>query len=186
MRYRNAILSLAIALLLMGGTVGCADDVTDVYSRYPAFFRFTTVSAVIPLYNATQSPGMFCSITIGTSTYQFTGNDGQTMTYPISAAAGYGRPECISGFVVGKASVPDLDMQYPLVAYDLACPACNEIDNITRALSYSDREVLTCRRCKRSYSLTQNGVAISGEGSYRLYRYHVSYAEGSNTLLISN
>lgn len=186
MRCRNAILSLAAALILAGAAAGCADDVTDVYARYPAFFRFTTVSAVIPLYNAARSPGMFCAITIGASTYQFTGNDGQAMAYPISAAAGYGRPECISGFIVGKASVPDLDMQYPLVAYDLACPACNEIDNITRALSYSGREALACRRCKRSYSLTQNGVSVSGEGSYRLYRYHVSYAEGSNTLLISN
>ncbi len=163
--------------LLVGlSLAACSDEAKDLYAHHRAFFKYSPVSAVQPLYTALNNPGQFCAITFGTSTIQFSSPSGQSQTVLRTAAEAYGKPESIAGFVVGTPSVPDLNMQYLPLAFDLACPACYDDDLITKQLQFSAAEALTCPRCHRSYDLQNGGTLSQGEGARRLFRYQLSYA----------
>lgn len=174
--------------LILIALVSCTTDSdSDLYAHERAFLKFSPVTGVIPLYTAVQNSGHFCTIRIGTNSFIFQGsNDKTTTSYPISAEIkGYGTPECIAGFVVGRSSQPDINMQYPLVAYDLACPNCYEQALITRNLSLNAKEELTCSRCHRVYDLTNGGLVKQGDKGCRLKRYrNVGYSENQGGLLV--
>ena len=72
---------------------------------------------------------------------------------------------------MGKSSIPDMNLQYPLVAYDLACPNCYEQSLITRPLILEADEKLTCSRCHRSYNLKDDGNICQGDAGEPLKRY---------------
>ena len=170
---------LLITLLLT--LPSCSNDVSDEYAHERAFLKFAPVTGVVPLYNAVNNTGMFCAISLGTNTFQFRGSDGKTATYPYSAEIkSYGQPEFVAGLVVGISSLPDMNMRYPVVAYDLVCPNCYEQSLITRSLTLKG-EQLTCSRCHRTYDLTNRGIISQGEAGKSLYRYRTaSYAPGIN------
>lgn len=176
---RSFLLLLLLPLLTL---CACSDDANDTYSRERAFLKFAPVSGVIPLYTAVNNNGLFCSIRLGTNTFEFHCSDGSSATYPYTAdIKAYGQPQCVSGFVVGHSSLPDLNMNYPLLAYDLVCPNCYEESLITPTLTFSGQEELLCSRCKRTYDLQQNGMVKSGEAGRSLLRYrNVTYSEATS------
>lgn len=161
---------IAMCLLL----TSCNDSITDEYAHERAFLKFAPVTGVIPLYNALNNTGMFCTISLGTSTFNFRGSDGKTATYPYSAEIkAYGQPEFVAGLVVGRSSLPNMNMQYPIVAYDLVCPNCYEQSLFMRSLTLKGEE-LSCSHCHRVYDLTQQGIIKSGEVGKSLYRYRTA------------
>lgn len=167
----------AVALCLPVLLASCADTTEGLYARQRAFLRFTPVSAVAPLQTALRNPGMWCTVTVGTKAYAFRGNDGHTASYPFTASDAYGRPESVAGFILGTPSVPDLNGQLLPQAYDLVCPVCYENDAVQRSLTFGTAaETMTCPRCGRIYSLSNNGIEISGKGGSRLYRYPLTYS----------
>lgn len=185
------LFALLMALLGVGcGLTGC-DDEEDLYAHERAFFRFTPVTGVAPLLTALNNPGRFCRITIGTSTFDFLDAEGRSQSYPQTALIAYGKPECIGGFVVGTASLPDLDMQYRPVAYELACPNCYEDNMLQIATSFKGLEALRCHRCHRVYDLANGGIVTEDKDDptapttgRRLYRYRMTYQ--NDLLLIMN
>ncbi len=176
---RPLLLLLLFPLLTLSS---CSNEANDTYAHERAFLKFAPVSGVIPLLTAVQNNGLFCSIRLGTNTFEFRCSDGSTATYPYTAdIKNYGQPQCVSGFVVGHSSLPDLNMNYPLLAYDLVCPNCYEQSLITPTLSFSGQEELSCSRCKRTYDLQQNGIVKSGEAGRSLLRYRgVTFSEATS------
>lgn len=184
---KNLFSSIFLFVAAIFSTVACDTDSDDLYSHERAFLRVYPVTAVAPLYNALRSPGQWCAITIGTSKYNFSNYQGQTAQLDFTAIVkNYGNPECIAGFVAGTPSLPDLNMQQDPQAYDLACPTCYEQNMLQRNLSFTASEELTCSRCHCIYDLSNGGLLTSGEGTKRLYKYHVTYAEANNLMIIMN
>lgn len=180
-----------LAVFLLFGLGACSDDVNNRYAHERAFLKFAPVTGVPMLSTAVNSLGTFCTIQLGTSGFIFRNAQGQTSPpYPYTAEIqSYGQPECIAGFVVGKSSIPDMNLQYPLVAYELACPNCYEKALITKPLTLSAGELLTCSRCNRVYDLKNDGNISKGDEGVPLYRYRtVSYAENvsGGVLIIVN
>ena len=181
----------AIPLLLAAlmSCASCTDSVSDEYSHERAYLRFCPVTGVPVLNTAVTSLGNFCTIRLGTHSFLFKSSDGRTDDYPYTAeTTNYHKPECVAGFVVGKSSLPDLKMQYPLVAYDLVCPNCYEQSLIIRSLTLSGEE-LTCTRCQRVYDLTNRGCIKQGEPGASLKRYRTAIYnanESGGLLLIMN
>lgn len=176
-----------ILFLILTSLLSCSTDSdNDLYAHERAFLKFCPVTGVVPLYTAVRNNGQFCTIRLGTNTFLFQGSNGATATYPLSAdIKAYGMPQCIAGFVVGHSIQPDMNMQYPLVAYDLACPNCYEQALITRNLSLNAQEELTCSRCHRVYDLTNGGIIKQGKKGRRLYRYrNVGYNDNQGGLLV--
>lgn len=175
------LLLFSFSLITLFSFTACKNEVEDLYAHERAFLRFTPVSAVHPLHSALNNPGMWCSIKIGASTYDFMNAEGRKATYPRVADEAYGRPECISGFLVGTASIPDMNMQFSPIAYDLVCPNCYEQHMLQIAITFSGLEEVSCTRCHRRYDLRNGGLVASTEGGKRLYRYQLSY---QNDLLV--
>lgn len=176
-------LALLLATLL---TVACADDVQDYYAHERAFFRFTPVTAAMPLYTAVNSAGEWCKVTFAPGLYTFTSAHGLTATYPATALEAYGQPEYVAGFVVGTPSVPGVNGLYEVAAFDLVCPACYEQNMVQRSLAFTGHELLTCPRCQRVYDLQNGGLQREGEPGPKMYRYHVTYSSATQSLLIIN
>ena len=172
----RAAVSCLAALALLPCVTACTGEADDLYAHHRAFFKYAPVVSVHQLYTALNNPGMFCRITFGTTTISFAAPDGSSTPVQRTATEAYGRPEYVAGFVAGTPSVPDLDMRFTPVAYDLACPACYEQNLVTRSLAFSANETLAGPRCQRTYDLCNGGTATSGEGKWRLYRYQLSYA----------
>lgn len=170
---------LCMASLLTLFASSCSDDVTDRYAHERAFLQFAPVTGVPVLNDAVNSLGTFCTIQLGTNSFRFSSVKVKDYPYPYTAEIqSYGQPECLAGFVVGKSSIPDMNLNYPLVAYDLACPNCYETSLITKPLTLSAGELLTCSRCNRTYDLKNDGNISKGDAGIALYRYRtVSYAE---------
>lgn len=164
------------AAAVMPALCGCSSDSEDLYAHERAFFKYSPVVSVHQLHTAMNNPGMFCRITFSTQTVSFTAPDGSTTPVQRLAAEVYGTPEYVAGFVVGTPSVPDMQMQYAPVAYDLACPACYEDALITKSLQFTAAETLRCPRCQRTFDLANGGLPTSGEGNRCLLRYRISYA----------
>lgn len=175
-------LFLWIGVLL--SLTACEKTTDDLYARERAFLRFSPVTAVHPLHSALNNPGMWCTIKVGAKTYDFINAEGRSATYPRVADEVYGRPECISGYLVGTPSVPDMNMQFLPVAYELACPNCYEQAMVQVALDFSGLEEMGCPRCDRRYDLTNGGIVSSSEGGKRLYRYRLTYA--NDMLVVMN
>ena len=186
--------ALSLILLLAGATglctalTGCTDTVEDLYSReVKAYFYFSPVTAVFPLEAAVTSPGMWTTVeAVSERTYRFVSNDGRNSAQATSNPqnGSYSQPfECVMGFIVGTPSVPDLNLQYLPLAFDLACPACYEEALITKQLQFAGPEALSCGRCHRTYDLQNAGTLSQGEGTWRLFRYQVSYANDAVVII---
>lgn len=164
---------------------GCGDT-EDFYASLPAFLRFTPVSAVPPLNSALNNPGMFCAITFTSTHYVFTGPDGSQRTYPRTALDAYGKPVCISGFIVGSPSMPDMQGNMGCVAYELACPNCDIEASISRALTLTGIASASCGRCGRTYDLNNSGMVLTGADGHSLYRYRIIYSPATDQVIVQN
>lgn len=176
----------AVALLAAVLLAGCTEDVENTYTSVRAFFRFTPVTSVHQLNTALNNPGMFCSVTFNPQSYVFTDSEGNATSVNRTALDLYGTPVFICGFIVGTPSLPDVNGNFYNVAYDLVCPNCYHDDAIQRSLAFSDREEVTCNRCRRSYTLSNGGLVRSGESGRSLLRYRLTYSAAQNTLVIQN
>lgn len=178
---------LPVLLLAAALAAACSDDVQDIYSSYPAFFRFSPVTAASQLYTAVSNPGQFCTVTFQNGQYYiFTDARGTSTSWSVTAQQQYGRPVFISGFIVGTPAVMDMSGRFPLTAYDLVCPHCYETSAITRPVSFDGETQMACPRCGNSYDLNNGGMPVSGPATRTLYRYHVAYSQGTQTLIIQN
>lgn len=183
---KNFLFSIVLPIATVIMAVACGNDSDDLYAHERAFLRVYPVTAAAPLYNALRSPGQWCAITIGTTKYNFYNYQGQTAQIDFTALISYGQPECVAGFVVGTPSMPDLNMQQEPQAYDLVCPTCYDQAMLQRSLTFTANEQLTCSRCHCQYDLANGGILTSGEGTTRLYKYHLTYAEASNLMIVMN
>ncbi len=182
-------LLLPLMLVLLALTTGCKDDSTNnTYSSDRAFMKFRPVTAVPLLYTACNSMGEFVAVSIGTNTFNFTTAAGKSSSYPFTAEIkNYGQPECVSGFIIGISTQPDMNLQYPLLCYELACPNCYKDSYIQTQLRFSATEELTCPRCKRSYSLQNQGVVTKGNEGRPLLQYRtVAYNTANDILVVMN
>lgn len=179
---RRILFSGLLTLLLCA----CADEAESYYANVRAFFRFGNVITTPQLLTAVSNPGQFCTITFAGGYYHFTGPDGSSTPYAATAVDNYGRPEYISGFIVGTPAVPDLSGNFTLSAFDLVCPNCYTENALQRALSFSGTTAMYCNRCRRTYDLNNGGIVSGGDGGRALFRYRVSYASEQGMLLIQN
>ena len=170
---------LPVLLLAAALAAACSDDVQDIYSSYPAFFRFSPVTAASQLYTAVSNPGQFCTVTFQNGQYYI-------FTDARGTSTSCGQPVYISGFIVGTPAVIDMSGQFPLTAYDLVCPHCDQTASITRPVAFDGETQMTCPRCGSSYDLNNGGMPVSGPATRTLYRYHVAYSQGTQTLIIQN
>ena len=181
-------LAIPLTLVLAALAAGCGDDASNTYSSDRAFLKFRPVTAVPLLYTACNSLGEFVAISIGTNTFNFATAAGKSSSYPFTAEIkNYGQPECVSGFVVGKSTQPDMNLQYPLVCYELACPNCYQDNYVQAQLRFTATEELTCPRCKRTYSLQNQGVVTTGTEGRPLLKYRsVTYNQANDILVVMN
>ena len=173
-----------LALLLAAAS--CTDEVQDVYARTRAFFRFAGVESVHPLYTACHNPGQWCTVTLRNSIYSFAAPDGNTATANATAIDQYGRPEWVAGLIVGRPSVPDMNGQTPVMAFDMVCPTCYEESAIQRSVAFAGNESVTCPRCSRTYDLTSGGIVTAGPEGKKLYRYRITADGTGGTLVVQN
>lgn len=165
----------------------CTDSISEEYSSERAFFHYASVSTNPPLYQALNNPGVYCRITFDQNYYHFQNTSGVSYSSPRTALDVYGSPRYISGFIVGTPTIPDLNGNFYQVAYDLVCPTCYNEDAIQRSLTLSGTdETATCSRCKRVYSLRNNGIVTSGDAGAHLKRYRMTYAPATNVFNIAN
>lgn len=170
----------ALSLLLL---TGCMESIQNEYSTNRAFFRFSPVTAVTPLYRALGNPGMYCRINFSGRTANFVSSAGESQSYALTSEYINRNIEFISGFIVGMPSIPDVTGNTYLVAYDLVCPTCYDKNAIQRSLDFGANETVVCSRCNRAYSLIHGGIISGSEGSI-LKRYRITYS--SNILVIQN
>ncbi len=183
---RKALPTLATLLILLY-MVSCSSDIDGIFARRRAFLRVEPVTAAPQLHTAANNPGMFCCVTFTSTHYVFTDADGHSSTIARTALESYGgKPECITGFIIGTPAIPDLNGNFVLSAYDLACPGCYEADFITRSLTFTGQTQASCSRCGRNYDLNNGGIASNVEPATRLFRYRISYSPMQNVLVVQN
>ena len=179
---RNILMPLLSVLLVC---TSCSNEADDAYAHERAFLKFPYANDVAPLFTALNNNGQWCCIELGTSGFIFK-TFTQSGSYPYtSEIKNYGQPQCVAGFVVGKSSLPDMNMRYPVMAYDLACPVCYSQHLITRKLTLSAPEQLTCTKCKHTFDLSNSGLSSDGN---RLLRYRTALysPSGSGMLVVMN
>ncbi len=179
---RTALYLMAVCLF-----AACSDDVEDTYANHRALFVFSPTTAAPELHAALNNPGMFCFITFNKNYFRFTNSEGRFTDVPRSGYAQYGTPECIAGFIAGQPSIPDLNGNFYLLAFDLACPTCYDNDYIRRNLTFAAPEIVECSRCHTAYALNNQGFPLNGsKESKPLYRYRITYVPGMSHLRIQN
>lgn len=166
---------------------GCLEVPQSEYAKVHAFLRLSPVSAVPPLFQALNSPGLFCTISREPSHYLIRSADGKEVALSVTALEAYNRPEMIAGFIVGTSDTPDLNGTLLPVAYDLVCPNCYTKEDIERKLVFQDRLTMHCPRCNRSYSLRNGGIVVAGEAGIKLFKYRIQgYSRANDVLIINN
>ena len=162
---------------------GCLEVPQSEYAKVHAFLRLSPVSAVPPLFQALNSPGLFCTISREPSHYLIRSAEGKEVALSVTALEAYNRPEMI----VGTSDTPDLNGTLLPVAYDLVCPNCYTKEDIERKLVFQDRLTMLCPRCNRSYSLRNGGIVVAGEAGIKLFKYRIQgYSRASDVLIINN
>ena len=187
---KNLYLFLQCLLLavLTSSFISCDDDLQNEFSRQPAFFRFPMVNTTPELRSALNNPGMYCKITFPPQLYLFSDAQGHSTPVNRTSLEAYGKPQFISGFLVGTPSVPDLSGNFFNVAYDLVCPACHTESFIDRTLDFNGDAVaeMVCGRCGRVYDLNNGGIVKKGGEGHRMFRYRMTYAKSQGMLVIHN
>lgn len=75
------------------------------------------------------------------------------------------------GFIIGRSSMRD---DNPFV-FDRVCPNCYKEHRDTKyVLNFVDNNSVKCDACKRTYSLLNGGLVISGSNGDKLFRYRVT------------
>ena len=168
---KTLLIPLLILLL-----VGCTDDSSSTYShKYRVRFYMETVQST-ELYNAIGNPGQFVSIrplngkvkienTLGGHEYSLSQLGSKEFEYGLG------------GLIVGTSSTPNMQGQFDIVAYDLACPNCHRQN---RRLTLNDNGTAHCANCGINYDMNNYGWILNvdntkADGLRGLYRYRINY-----------
>lgn len=93
------------------------------------------------------------------------------------------RQQCVlganNGLIIGRSAFNNGE----LYAYDLSCPSCLA-SNRYNPLAFETGTKVKCATCECSFSLDNNGFAVSGETKERLQRYHATF--NGTILVVSN
>lgn len=156
--------------------MACEDEATSTFSKkYRVRFYFE-IQQSSELYNAIGNPGQFVTIrplngkvrienTLG-------GND-----YALSQIGSRDFEYGLGGLIVGTSSTPNMQNNFEIVAYDLACPNC---DRQSYRLKLKDDGSASCGHCGMTYDLNNFGwilnAAVNQDKELRgLYRYRVVF-----------
>ncbi|MBQ7540417.1 MAG: hypothetical protein IJT13_04765 [Bacteroidaceae bacterium] len=181
------IICVLLTITILHGLWSCNEDVEYLYSRYHARFVYRNVLNTIPLRNALNNLGTYCTIQSKNNEYVFTDNAGNTQSVPKSYIEGLTKPVFIAGLIVGYPSTTNIKGQYARVAYDLACPNCYETTSIVRALSINANHMATCGRCHCVYDLDTGDINDGDTDIRRLITYqYITYFDNSNDLSVTN
>ena len=186
-RVRRLLLPGLLALVISS----CGDSELE-YSNHRAYFVYdnsihldaTLSSAMNPM-----APGLFCRISRSTDGYyDFENNQGLKSRVAINAVEKQ-RTSVLgvynaSGVIVGYGT---LDNPPTFYAYDAQCPNCYEESNMPRyQLTMSSDGKASCKNCHRQYDMNNGGIVVSGEGGYKLIRYHASTTGPMGVLSVNN
>lgn len=160
------------------------DEVQNTYSRYRAYFEYSKVMTAPPLFKALSGWGEYCLI-YGAQQKMVFQSLTDSYSDPMVAADAYKTINCIDGFIVGRANMPDMTSnEQPYLCFDSACPNCFDDSGIAKRLTLQENGFAYCSRCKRKYNLNDSGLLEEGDKGKKLERYKVYY--NANTLLINN
>ncbi len=153
----------------------CTDDTTSSFStKYPVRFYFE-VAGSTELYNAMGNPGQFVTIRGINGKVRIANSLGST-DYALSQIGAREFEYGLGGLIVGTASTPNMSGGFDYVAYDLACPRC---DQQRYRLDVKDNGTALCSHCGNSYDLNNYGWIITvgndSEQQRGLYRYRIVY-----------
>ena len=177
----------ALALMLILSSIGsCTQDIDYYYARYGARFQYRNVLNTIPLRNALNQLGMYCTIVSKSNEYVFTDSEGNTQPVPKSYVESLAKPIFIAGLIVGYTASTDIKGQHIRVAHDLACPNCYEKTSIRRSLSIGSNHTATCGRCGCAYDLETGNITKGDTDIRRLFTYHITYSDNSNDVFVNN
>ncbi len=165
----------ALFILLSLLFTACSDEATSSFStKYPVRFYFEVASST-ELYNAMGNPGQFVTIRGINGKIHIANTLGGT-DYPLSQIGAREFEYGLGGLIVGTSSTPNIPGAFEYVAYDLACPRC---DQQRYRLTVKDNGTALCNHCGNSYDLNNYGWIIttnnSSEQQRGLYRYRISY-----------
>ncbi len=179
MKIRTLILFTIYCLLL----AACKDgEVNNKYCNLPARLTIRNVVGGV-LFTSCESMGEYCTIT--SNGQQFLCTDATGYTDPINITAEDVYYLGLSGFIVGRLTIPEMgESNTSVVCYDRACSNCYQNYNITKPLVLKTGGYAKCNSCGRTYNLNDIGNVSDGPQGRPLYRYRISYL--GQTLLIYN
>jgi len=166
-------LFLVLALLV---TLSCEKESYKKGSPYPAAFSCDT--NVSP-YNLIKTPGLFLTVRLNLSKGVLNISDSNGQSYPPEALTDIQSRQFTLGLAGLILGIPSLSDNGQICAFDLGCPECEQS---SVRLKIDQTGNATCSKCNRTWSLNNNGIAISGKAR-PLYSYHVSYNNGILTVL---
>ncbi len=168
------LLPIAVYLLPFAFT-SCEDEVSSQYSTQYQVRFFMNVNESAELISAIGNPGQFVTIRQKAGKVRIEnelgGND-YNLSYIGANEFLYG----LGGLIVGTSNIPNMNGNFDIVAYDLACPTCNRAE---RRLSVHGGNA-KCGKCGLSYDLNNNGVISNSADSTLtnvrgLYKYRLIY-----------
>ena len=160
-------------------TSGCEDTISSKFShKYKVRFYFEVAQSP-ELYNALANPGQFVTIRQKAGTGKVRIENSLSGTdYALSSIGSTDFEYGLGGLIVGTCNLLNMNNQYDIVCYDLACPNCDRAD---RRLTVSDDGTAQCAKCGIKYNLNGQGAIISAPSFpddrelYALYNYPVNY-----------
>lgn len=173
----------------------CGEEVVNEYSSGQCYLYYNGLTTPLTSLNAAiTGSNTFCKLWMqgGTNTYyilrgQLYGQkadsvivNSQSTLQNNNIALGKDNNK---GLIIGRSSMQDGG----LYVYDRVCPNCFTSTRTTKntvSFDSSNSNNVTCSGCKRSYSLLNGGVVVSGDNGDKLYRYK-AYNTGT-TLNIQN
>lgn len=186
MRHLLKVIAFVAAAVCM---VACGDDVSGEYNTDTrVYFAFNAgLHPGNALWTAIQ-PGsslQFAMVSKNSRTnVHITDQNGHqtdvTVTTEIEAGQSY-ELGVYNGLVIGR------DANHELYAFDRQCPNCRRETGLVKyALQWTNNgQALKCTHCGRSYDLSLSGGTPDSTGR-KLDRYHASYNESSQILIVSN
>lgn len=178
-----AKLLLLAAILLVAS---CGEELTqNKWSRMRAYYLCDHVMAIPTLYHACTGPNQWCTIRLSLNGKQLLFESLiESNTENLTANVGYTRFHIERGLIIGLPTLAEPLADAPIVTcYDIACPNCLD-DAISKNLTIQENGKAQCRRCNRTYDLSNQGIISEGERGKTLERYRVTY--NGNTLIVDN
>ena len=171
------ILSLIFLLVSCG-------DIENEYCSRRAYLQFNNQNHLNPALAPalTGSTNIFCRIYLSNSN-QLTFQNNQGMKETSTLNEWEMQSPIILGIKNSTGVIVGYGFDNVFYCYDACCPNCYDNGKMIQVLDMQSSGIATCSRCKRSYSLSNNG--LSPEGG-RLDRYYAVANGVAGVLKIDN